>query len=108
LSGGLWIDRFEFTQTGDSSSSPDRILDFDRLFDRIDLAAIDANSQTGGNGIFSFIGDRPFSVQSAGQLRYEPVPDGLLLVADVNGDGAADFQIELIGVTTLVAANFIL
>jgi len=31
-----------------------------------------------------------------------------LLKADVNGDGVADFQIELVGVTSLVAANFFL
>jgi len=106
LSGGLGVDRFKFTQTGDSSSYPDQILDFDRLFDRIDLAAIDANAQTAGNGIFSFVGDRPFSAQSAGQLRYDASANGLMLKADVNGDGVADFQIELVGVTSLVAANF--
>jgi Ca2+-binding RTX toxin-like protein len=108
MTGGLGSDRFRYTQTGDSSSAMDEILDFDPLFDRIDLASVDANAQTAGNGIFSFIGDRPFSVTSAGQLRYETAPNGLMLKADVNGDGVADFQLELVGVTSLVAANFIL
>jgi Ca2+-binding RTX toxin-like protein len=108
MTGGLGSDRFKFTQVGDSSSAIDQILDFDPLFDRIDLALVDANAQTAGNGVFSFIGGRPFSVTSAGQLRYETAPNGLLLKADVNGDGVADFQIELVGVTSLVAANFFL
>jgi Ca2+-binding RTX toxin-like protein len=108
ITGGFGSDRFKFTQTGDSSGASDQIMDFDPLYDRIDLGEIDANGQTSGNGIFSFIGDSPFSVRSAGQLRYEAGPNGLLLRADVNGDGVADFQLELIGVTSLVAANFIL
>jgi hypothetical protein len=86
----------------------DQILDFTPLFDLIDLGEIDANAQTAGNGVFSFIGERPFSVSSAGQLRYQASANGVVLMADVNGDGAADFQLELIGVTSLVAANFIL
>jgi Ca2+-binding RTX toxin-like protein len=53
LSGGLGIDRFKFTDAGDSSSSPDRILDFDRLFDRIDLAAIDVNGRAEPFGRFA-------------------------------------------------------
>jgi serralysin len=108
ITGGFGSDRFKFTQTGDSSGASDQILDFDSLYDRIDLGEIDANGQTSGNGIFSFIGDSPFSTRSAGQLRYDLGPNGLLLKADVNGDGVADFQIELVGVTSLVAANFFL
>jgi serralysin len=83
-------------------------LDFDPVFDRIDLGDIDASTQTAGDGVFSFIGESAFSVTSAGQLRYEASPNGLLLKADVNGDGVADFQLELIGVTSLVATSFIL
>ena len=108
LTGGFGSDRFKFTQSGDSSGASDQILDFDPLYDRIDLGEIDANSQTSGNAVFNFIGDSPFSARSAGQLRYEASANGVSLKGDVNGDGVADFQLELIGVTTLVASNFIL
>jgi Ca2+-binding RTX toxin-like protein len=108
MTGGLGSDRFKFSQLGDSSSGIDQILDFNPVFDLIDLGDIDASTQTAGDGVFSFIGESVFSGTSTGQVRYEASPNGLILKADVNGDGVADFQLELIGVTLLVAANFIL
>jgi Ca2+-binding RTX toxin-like protein len=108
MTGGLGRDFFKFLETGDSSTSRDQILDFDPLLDRIDLSAIDANSQTVGNGVFSFIGSRAFSTSSAGQLRFEVTASGLILQADVNGDRIPDLQIELVGVAEVIAGNFIL
>jgi Ca2+-binding RTX toxin-like protein len=106
ITGGLGNDLFKFS--GDSSSGVDQILDFDPGFDRIDLGDIDASTQTAGDGAFSFIGESAFSGTTTGQVRYEASSNGLILKADVNGDRVADFQIELIGVTSLVAADFIL
>ena len=106
ITGGLGSDLFRFS--GDSSSGVDQILDFDPDFDFIDLSDIDANTQTAGDGVFSFIGESAFSRTPTGQVRYEASPNGLILKAHVNGDGIADFQLELIGVTSLVAANLIL
>ena len=108
MTGGLGSDLFKFSQLGDSSSAIDQILDFNPVFDLIDLGDIDASTQTAGDGVFSLIGESAFSGTSSGQMRYEVSPNRLILKADVNGDGVADFQLELIGVTSLVAANFIL
>jgi len=108
MTGGLGSDRFKFSQLGDSSSGIDQILDFNPVFDLIDLGDIDASTQTAGDGVFSLIGENAFSGTSTGQVRYEASPNRLILKADVNGDGVADFQLELTGVTSLVASNFIL
>jgi hypothetical protein len=109
LIGGSGKDVFRFTVVGDSQAPfPDRISDFQGLVDRIDLSAIDANTQTAGDGAFTFIGNQPFAKPSAGQLRFELRSGLLLLQADVNGDGSADLVIELVGVSTLVEADFIL
>jgi Ca2+-binding RTX toxin-like protein len=107
--GGSGKDVFKFTAVSDSRAAfPDRIMDFQGLVDRIDLSVIDANTQTAGDGAFTFIGNQPFAKPSAGQLRFELRSGLLLLQADVNGDGTADLVIELVGVSTLVEADFIL
>ena len=107
--GGSGKDVFKFTAVSDSRAAfPDRITDFQALADRIDLSAIDANTQTAGDGAFVFIGNQPFSKPSAGQLRFELRSGLLFLQADVNGDGTADLVIELVGVSTLAEADFIL
>ena len=109
LTGGPGSDLFKYLFADDSShSSIDKILDFSKIeFDRIDLAAIDANSLTPGNGVFTFIADSPFS-RSAGQLRQEVVGDSLIVSGDTDGDGVADFQIELVGATPITLAQLVL
>jgi Ca2+-binding RTX toxin-like protein len=109
MTGGSGKDVFKFTAVSDSRAAfPDRISDFERGADLIDLSAIDADTQSDGDGVFTFLGDKPFSKPSVGQLRFELRPGLLLLQADVNGDGFADLVIELVGVSTLVEADFIL
>jgi hypothetical protein len=71
--------------------------------DRIDLAAIDANSRLSGDQAFFFIGSASFG-RIAGQLRFA----GGVLQADVNGDAQADMEIAVQGVSSLLAADFIL
>jgi len=107
--GGSGNDAFKFVEASDSPRMfPDRISDFKRGADQIDLSAIDADTQSDGDGVFTFIGNQPFSKPSAGQLRFELRSGLLLLQADMNGDGIADFVIELVGVSTLAEADFIL
>jgi len=106
---GSGEDVFKFTAVSDSLRAfPDRIADFRRGSDLIDLSAIDADTQADGDGIFTFIGNQPFSAPSAGQLRFELRSGILVLQADVNGDRFADLMIELVGVSTLAEADFIL
>lgn len=93
LSGGSGADRFVYEVVSDSGvgkGNRDRILDFTRGSDLIDLSAIDANSTAAGNQSFSFIGNSAFH-NVAGELRYA---NGILS-GDINGDGVADFQIQI-------------
>lgn len=106
LVGGAGADTFRFTSITDSrvGSARDVIDDFrpGSEDDVIDLAAIDANVNTGRNDAFKFIGKAGFS-GTAGELRYS----GTVIAGDVDGDGRADFQIDA-GLTKYYASDFIL
>lgn len=113
LTGGTGADRFIFAARSDfagkTASSADRIIDFSQTQnDRIDLAAIDANSLTAGsNEAFTWIGSAAFS-RHAGELRFTQTATTSMILGDSNGDGAADFALVLAKVVPLVAADFIL
>jgi hypothetical protein len=78
----------------------DVIFDFQPLIDRIDLRPIDAIAGGGtANDAFTFIGAAQFS--AAGQLRYETVTGGIYLLGDINGDGFADFGVQLNGIASI-------
>ena len=104
LSGGGGADLFIFKTAADAS---DTITDFAHLVDDIDLHLIDANVGKASNQAFSFIGTSAFGAL-AGQLRFDLTADGAHVQGDVNGDGVADFDMVLSGVTTLTASDFIL
>ncbi len=97
LTGGAGSDIFQFRSLLDSTvSASDRIIDFAPRSDKIDLSMIDASSGLDGDQAFASIGNRAFS-KTAGELRYEfDAAAGLWRVeGDVNGDGTADFLINL-------------
>lgn len=105
LRGGTDADTFDFNAKSESGTGANRdvIVDFSRSQgDKIDLSTIDANSIAGGNQAFSFIGTAAFS-HHAGELRFT----GGIIVADMDGNGGADFQIA-INVSSMNAADFIL
>jgi len=85
----------------------DRISDFVRGVDKIDLSAIDAISGTAEDDAFSFIGANTFS-KTAGELRYTTTSSGTLLAGDVNGDGLADFEILLLNKAIPTNNDFLL
>ena len=97
LAGGTDNDTFVYASVSDSrvtDNNRDSIVDF-TLGDRIDLSAIDANTKNGiGNDSFSYIGDSAFG-KVAGQLRVYTVGAEQIIEGDVNGDGKADFSIEV-------------
>jgi hypothetical protein len=67
--------------------------------DKIDVVQMDA--QTGpGNQAFTFIGTAPFT-HTKGQLRVWRSGSSAIVAGDVNGDGIADFEIELLNFTDL-------
>ena len=94
LRGESGNDRFDFNsirETGTTSSTRDVILDF-RHGDVIDLSSIDANTRASGNQSFRNVSD---FTGSAGQLTREKSGSGFLVSGDVNGDGNADFTIQV-------------
>ena len=95
LHGGDGSDRFVFRSVSETpTSAHDVIHDFEGgSGDRVDLSAIDADTLSGGNQAFTFIGDDPF-IGTPGELRYDF--DGrsrVTVEGDVDGDGLADFAI---------------
>lgn len=103
LTGGAGRDTFYFLEPGHSpTSGADTITDFRRGQDRINLEFIDANGAAPGFGTFTFtLADAPFERGKAGQLRFV---DGSLF-GEVSGDGVADFQIIVRGVTDIGASD---
>ncbi|WP_424139262.1 M10 family metallopeptidase C-terminal domain-containing protein [Roseomonas chloroacetimidivorans] len=108
LTGGAGSDTFTFASLADSKlgSSHDTITDFAKG-DLIDLSALDAQAKAGGDQAFSWIGDHAFSRQ-AGELHAITSGANTLIEGDVNGDGKADFQIEVNGHYAFAASDFAL
>jgi Ca2+-binding RTX toxin-like protein len=95
LTGGQGADLFRYLSESDSTASAmDRILDFAAGSDKIDLGRIDANSAVAGDQAFSWIGSNAFS-GSAGQLRAYQDGASWFVEGDTDGNGSADFVIQL-------------
>ena len=106
MTGGAGADTFRFLELADSVADANRdlIVDFNRSqSDRIDLSAIDANIDAVGDQAFAFIGGAAFG-RVAGQLRFSAG----IVQADVDGDGRADLEIAVRGVTSLLSSDFTL
>lgn len=109
LTGGAGNDRFVYQSAADSgvlAAARDRITDFSRGQDQIDLSAIDANTTAGGNQAFIFIGTGAFT--GAGQIRY--YYDANLAQTIVEGtttNANATFSIALDGNLALTLGDFI-
>lgn len=107
LSGGQGADQFVYSQPTDSGrgqSRRDTITDFNGgAGDRINLAAIDANSLQSGNQAFFFIDSRPFS-GLPGEARFIP---GMLQL-NIDTGSKAEMEIMLSGVRSLQAGFLIL
>lgn len=93
LTGGDGADRFLFENAELLDESVDRITDLSRR-DQIDLSAIDANVNRGGNQAFT-LADAFTGV--AGQLVRVFTEGETRVLGDVDGDGEADFQLLLNG-----------
>lgn len=110
FTGGEGNDRYVFQGVSAGlASAVDVITDFVQGSDIIDLAGVDANSTTNGNQAFSFIGSSAFS-GVAGELRVlRGQNSGITrLQGDTNGDGVADFFIQLTGLYVLTTDDLIL
>ncbi len=67
--------------------------------DKIDLSALDANSQTNGNQAFKFIGTQAFN-GTKGAIRLKKSGKNIIVQGDTDGNKAADFEILLKNVKT--------
>jgi serralysin len=108
LTGGLGADRFDFNAINESSvGNADTIADFSHVqLDKIDLSTIDAKTGTVVDDAFMFIGNNVAFSNVAGQLMFDSATNSVY--GDINGDSAADFQIILTGVTSLMVSDFVL
>lgn len=105
LRGGLGIDHFVYrniNESGISSLTRDVIWDFSVIGgDKINLSAIDANTLYPGNQGFSLTNSYAQSLLP-GYVYFS----GGILYGNVNG-GPSDFQIQLVGVTSLPSSSVI-
>ena len=109
LIGGAGADLFDFNAISESSVgiARDVIADFSSVeLDLIDLSTIDADTILANNQAFNFIGNDAAFSNAAGELRFDSASHSVF--GDVDGDSVADFQIELTGVNSLQATDFIL
>ncbi|MCY1288334.1 RTX calcium-binding nonapeptide repeat (4 copies) [compost metagenome] len=107
LFGSSGADRFDFNAIGETGLGAlrDVVADFKAgEGDKIDLSTLDANGQTALNDAFSFIGSSAFSVNATGQLRFA---NGVIY-GSTDADAAAEFEISLVGVTSLGVTDVIL
>ena len=108
--GGGGYDVFVFnseTETRVGAKARDKILDFQHGVDVIDLHGMDAIPGTVDDDAFGWIGRAAFS-GTAGELRYVKLKTATIVQGDTDGDGKADFEIELHGKMALHADDFIL
>jgi Ca2+-binding RTX toxin-like protein len=103
VTGGGGADVFVFASVkeADASSGRDLIRDVEAGVDRIDLRGMDADTDASGNQAFVFIGAAKFTSE-AGELRYAKG----VVSGDVDGDGRADFAIEIGNDADLRAGDF--
>lgn len=106
MTGGTEKDTFVFKSMNDGTrgASRDVITDFSTAQgDVIDVSAIDANPVLANDQAFKFVVN--FN-GSAGQVRFDTTEK--LVQFDQNGDGVADLEIEMVGISSMTAANFVL
>jgi Ca2+-binding RTX toxin-like protein len=118
LIGGADADIFDFNAKSESKkgiANRDVIDDFHGVsgneLDLIDVSGIDAKSGVNGNQHFKFIAGHKFH-KVKGELHFVTKIGFVVVEGDTNGDGKADFQIEVHNaadnLATLAKGDFIL
>lgn len=101
LTGGAGADHFVFAAASESRRKGDKITDFDRRADVIDLQAIDARPDIAGDQAFVYVGGA--ARDGRGTLHQ----DGKTVWGDFDGDGDDDFLIKVTS-GTLTDDDFLL
>ena len=110
LRGGNGADDFTFLSLLDSLktvAARDHITDFRTGIDQIDLSAIDGRSNGTANDAFIWIDTDTFNLVK-GELRWGDTAAGVVVLADRNGDAAADFSLLLEGIHSVAVGDFVL
>ena len=118
LYGGTGVDYFQFDSTADigtAAGNRDIIADWNDTDDYIDLRRIDANLTTSADDAFKFVANAGSTFSGTkGELHWVQqnlagtANDKTLIMGDTNGDRVADFVIELSGLHTIRAVDFLL
>ena len=107
LTGNAGYDRFDFNAITESlPGTADRITDFQRGFDKIDVSGLDANAQIAGNQAFTWIAGAAFT--AAGQLHFAYSGGNTIITGNVDAALDADFQIVITRLIAPVAGDFVL
>lgn len=111
MTGGLGTDRFDFDAVVEIGKKPglrDIIADF-ADGDIIDLSTIDANGLKKGDKAFKFLKKEGANfTDKAGQLAWDQKKGVTLVQGDIDGNGKADFRLELTGLVALDKGDFLL
>ncbi len=106
MTGGDGADTFIFKSVAEigKGATRDVIEDFTHLTDKMDLSALPGTLTFIGTGNFSGANQvRFFQLNPAGTANDKTIVEG-----NVNNDRVADFQLELTGLKTLNAGDFVL
>ena len=112
LTGGTGSDTFDFNalnETGLTNTTWDVITDFVHGTDKLDLATLDADAAFAGDQAFTapVLGGTFSGVfASPGDLYFDTTAH--VLYGNTDADTAAEFAIQLVGVSTLTAADLFL
>ncbi|EPX75632.1 calcium-binding protein [Salipiger mucosus] len=112
MSGGDQEDRrdryiyFNIAESRPGDGNRDVITDFVAGEDRIEIKRFDADTTQGFKQAFTFVGDA--ATLGAGEVGYRHEGGNTIVQAEVTGDGIPDFEIELTGVMTLTAGDFLI
>jgi Ca2+-binding RTX toxin-like protein len=126
LTGGLGTDSlyggadkvrdvFDFNAITESKTGTarDKVYDFVTKIDKLDLSGIDANTATAKAGDQAFLFNNTTAKANSVWYAAKDV-DGssatkdIIVYGDVNGDAKSDFEIGLVGVTSIATTDFVL
>jgi hypothetical protein len=111
LTGGAGRDIFRYLSSNDAmvDFSIETISDFVSGTDKIDLKAIDAKTGTTANDTFTFLGSTaPTEANANGVVWFSTQNGNSVLYGSTNLDAAPEFQIQLTGVSSILASDLVL
>jgi Ca2+-binding RTX toxin-like protein len=109
LTGGAGVNTFRYafaSETKVGFSNHDIITDFVHGIDKINLSSIDAVPDVAGNQAFRFAGTGPFAFE--GDIEVSFANGNTFILGNTDTDIQPEFEIQLNGLHTISATDFIL